>query len=39
MKIELTNNIIESCAVYEVKQVISETYNGKEYFRFDFGNC
>ena len=37
-RIELTNNVIEASAVYEVKRVISETYHGKEYFKFDFGN-
>lgn len=38
MKIELTNKVIEASVVYEVKQVISEIYHGKEYFRLDFGN-
>lgn len=35
MKIELTNEVIEASDIYEVKQVISETYHGKENFPFD----
>lgn len=38
LRIELTNHVVEASAEYEVKQVISEMYHGKEYFKLDFGN-
>lgn len=38
MRVELTNNLIESAEIFEVKLIISETYHGREYFKFDFGN-
>ena len=38
MTIELINRLAEKSAIYEVEQVISETYGGKKYFRLYFGN-